>query len=76
MTRPFETDYSGAWRGHCKTRESAILAAMRHVVNNGYSHCTITDLTRGEIVARVSLSQDRRRATVEVVHPLKKGVGL
>jgi len=27
--RKFETDYAGAWRGYCNTRESAIIAATR-----------------------------------------------
>lgn len=70
--RPFETDYAGWWRGHCKTLESAIVAAVRHVVNDGYSRCTITNKETGEIVARVSLADSRKSATVTMVKALPK----
>lgn len=72
MKRPFETDYAGTWRGYCCTRESAVLAAMLHIVRDGYSRCTITDRRAGEVVARVRLSDDRRRAVVEVPAPFQK----
>lgn len=72
-TRPFETDYAGAWRGHAGTREGAILAAMRHVVRDGYARCTVTDKRTGEVVARVVVSGDRKRATVELPRPFKPG---
>lgn len=70
--RPFETDYAGWWRGHCKTLESAIVAAMRHVVNDGYTRCTITNKDTGEVVARVELSASRKSATVTMVKALPK----
>lgn len=72
MLRPFETDYAGAWKGHCKTRESAIMAAMRHVVMDAYTSATITDVRAGTIVARVRLSDDRKSAMVETAKPLRK----
>lgn len=73
MKRPFETDYAGAWRGHAATREGAILAAMRHVVRDGYTRCTITDKRTGEVVARVRISGDRHTARVETVRPMQAG---
>ena len=72
--RKFETDYAGAWRGFCKTRESAIIAAIKHVVNDGYTACTITDRETGSPVARVRLDSNRTRASVEVVKPFNRGV--
>lgn len=74
--RRFKTDYAGVWCGYCKTRESAIIAAAKHLVNDGYSRATITDRETGEDVARMSLSADRKKATITVIEPLKKGVGL
>jgi hypothetical protein len=74
MTRRFETDYAGAWRGHYNTRESAIGAAMRHVAEDGYSRCTITDKLTGMVVARVQvLGPSRHTATVEVLQAFKLG---
>ena len=74
-TRRFETDYAGAWRGFCKTRESAITAGMRHLVNDGYSRCTVTDrVTRG-VVARLAVDGTRRRVSVTLVEPLKGAIG-
>jgi hypothetical protein len=70
--RRFETDYAGAWRGHCKTRENAVIAAMRHIVRDGYSRCTITDTITGEVVARIRLTADRKSATVDAVQQFKK----
>jgi len=72
FTRMFTTDYAGAWSGHCKTRESAIVAAIKHIVNDGYTRATITNRVTGEDVARVRLSNDRTRAEVTVVKPFKK----
>lgn len=72
ILRPFETDYAGAWRGHCKTRESAIMAAMRHCVMDAYTRATITDVRNGEIVARVRLTDDRKSAVVETTKPMRK----
>lgn len=70
--RPFQTDYAGAWRGHCKTRESAIIAAAKHIVNDGYTRATITNLDTGQDVARIRLSADRMRAVIETVSPIKQ----
>ncbi len=72
MTRRYETDYAGAWKGHCKTRESAIMAAMRHVVNDGYTSATITDKQTGIVVAWVRLSADRKTASVDTITQLRK----
>lgn len=69
IARPFQTDYAGAWRGHCKTRESAMIAAVKHVVNDGYTRATVTDLRNGQDVARIRLSSDRQRAVIETVKP-------
>lgn len=69
MLRPFETDYAGVWRGHCLSRENAILAAMRHIVQDDYTSCTITDKRNATVVARVRLSADRRQAVVDVPKP-------
>lgn len=70
--RKFETDYAGAWRGFCKTRESAIIAGIRHILQDGYTTCTITDRETGMFVARVSLDPTRRRAVVETQKVIKK----
>lgn len=70
--RQYETDYAGAWRGHCKTRESAVIAAMKHIVNDGYTRCTITDKVAGKVVVRVRLSDDRKSAVVEAVTQFRK----
>lgn len=40
--RPYENDYSGAWRGHCKSLESAIGAAHKRLVAGEYRTCTIS----------------------------------
>jgi len=70
--RPFETDYAGAWRGRCKTRESAIIAATKHLVNDGYSVAVITNIDTGQAVARINLSGDRTRVVIDAVRPFKK----
>jgi hypothetical protein len=72
MIRRYETDYAGAWRGHCTSRENAIIAAMKHVVSDGYSRCTITDKVTTEVVARVRLGKDRCSAAVDVIEPFQK----
>lgn len=69
--RPFETDYAGMWRGHCKTRESAIQVAIKNVVH-GHSKCTITDITTGETIARISTTNRRRQVIIDVIKPLLK----
>ena len=70
IARPFQTDYAGAWPGHCKTRESAMNAAFKHITDDGYSRATITDLRTGQDVARLRRSKDGRHVTVETVKPL------
>jgi hypothetical protein len=73
IARPFETDYAGAWKGHCLTRENAIIAAMRHVVLDGYSRATITDLRNGQVVARIRMDEEHKlKAIVDVVKPFRK----
>jgi len=73
--RKFETDYAGAWHGYCNTRESAIVAATRHLVRDGYSKCTISNRETGEVVCRVELSPDRRQVIITAVRVFRK-VGL
>ncbi len=73
--RPFNTDYAGAWNGSCKTRETALIAAVKHIVNDGYSKATITDKRTGKDVARVSLDKGRRSATIDVLDaPFKRPI--
>jgi len=67
--RRYTTDYAGAWRGFCKSRESAIIAAVKHIVNDGYSRATVTDRETDRDVARISLSPDRKHAIIETVKP-------
>ncbi len=69
LERPFLTNYAGAWPGRCKTRESAMVAAVKHIVNDGYNRATITDMRTGQDVARIRLSSDRQRAVIETVKP-------
>ena len=73
--RRFETDYAGAWRGFCNTRESAIVAATRHLARDGYKRCTISDRETGETVCRVELSSDRRQVIITAVRIFRK-IGL
>jgi hypothetical protein len=70
--RKYETDYAGAWKGFCMTRENAIIAGIKHILKDGYKTCTITDRETGMFVARVSLDPTRRRATVETQKIIKK----
>lgn len=70
--RKYETDYAGAWRGFCKTRESAILAGIKHILQDGYTTCTITDRETGMFVARVYLEPTRKRAIVETQTNIKR----
>lgn len=70
--RPFKNDYAGIWAGHCSTRESALVAAMKHVIRDCCTRATITDTRTGEDVARIRLSADRKSGYVELVKPLKK----
>lgn len=66
MERPFETSYPGIFNGHAKTREGAIMAAMSHVVRDGYNRATITDKRTGVTVARVIVNADRTSCRVEL----------
>jgi len=70
-SRPFQTTYAGAFNGYSKTREGAIMAAMRHVVKDGYNRATITDRVRDVDVAWVTVNKDRTSATVQVAKALK-----
>ncbi len=72
--RNFETDYSGAWRGFCKSRESAIIAAIRKMVNEGYSRCTITNRETGQVAVRLERINPKQ-VIVNSVHALKRAVG-
>lgn len=67
--RPFETDYAGAWKGRCKTRAGAVKAAVRHLMEDGYSRCTITE--HGAKVARMSYDPTTRRVTIVFDQPIK-----
>jgi hypothetical protein len=70
--RPFKTDYAGAFPGRCATRESAIIAATKHLVQDGYTRATITNLNNGHDIARLHLNAARTQAIIEVVTPFKK----
>lgn len=70
--RRFRTDYAGCWSGHCLTRESAIIAAVKHIVRDGYTSATITDKETDQDIARVTISADRKRAVITAVNQLRK----
>lgn len=53
MIRQFKTDYPGSWHGYCKTRESAIKAATRRILEEGEVKVTIIDQFSNGIVAEV-----------------------
>ena len=72
-SRKFETDYAGTWRGFCKSRETALLAAVRHLVNDGYTACTITDRETNQVIARVRMEKGRKTATITTVSPFNRG---
>ncbi len=72
--RRFETDYAGAWRGHCNTLNSAIQAATRKLTDHGMQRATITDKLTGQTVVRLTMSHDRRSIHIEsdrIIHKLK-----
>jgi hypothetical protein len=73
--RKYMTDYAGTWRGYCKTRENAIVAATRHLINDGYTRATITDRETGGDIVRLALSGDRCKVTITTVTPLKNRIG-
>lgn len=70
--RRFKTDYAGFWSGHCLTRESAVIAAMKRMVRDCCTRATVTDLDTGIDVVRLTLSADRTRATVTAVEPFRR----
>ena len=47
------------------------MAAMRHVVKDGYNRATITDRVRDVDVAWVTVNKDRTSTTVQVAKALK-----
>ena len=71
--RPYMTDYAGAWSGHAKTREGAIKAAVKHILEDGYTKCSITK--DGESIAAVQVVRDRNgkavKAVIDVAKPFK-----
>lgn len=67
--RRYRTDYAGFWHGHCKTRESAIVAAVKRVINDHCSSATITDRETDTDIARIRISKDRKQAIVTVIKP-------
>lgn len=67
-SRPYVTDYAGAWRGHCKTRESAIIAAVKHMLTHCSNRCTIIG-PEGD-VARLRRHSDNRGVEIMAVKPL------
>lgn len=70
--RPFKIDYAGAFPGHACTREGAINAAGRHLVSDGYTAATITDIRTGHVVAQVRMSDNRKGYTVTTERQLRK----
>ena len=58
--------------GFCETRENAVIAATKHIVNDGYSRYTITDRETKKVVARLSLSADRRHVVINTVAPFRR----
>lgn len=75
MLRPFKTDYAGAFSGFCKSRESAIQAATKHILIDGYTKATITDTRSNEDVAFVRLDDTRTKVTIITVRKIRK-IGL
>lgn len=70
--RRYRVDYAGVWPGHCKSRESALQAAFRHLAADGYSHATVTDKHTGEDIARLTVSSDRKAVHVHTVTQLRR----
>ena len=71
--RPYKTDYAGAWCGHCLTRESAVIAAVKHMLTHYSNRCTITG-PEGD-VARLRRHHNNRGVDImaEKPFPVKKG---
>jgi hypothetical protein len=72
--RRYMTDYAGFWRGYCKTRESAIIAAIKRVVQDGGNRATITDRETNQDIVWITLSKDRKQAVIDTARPLRKGI--
>ena len=71
--RRFVTTYAGiARQGYCNSRESAIEAAVGHILEDGYSKCTITDRHTGLDIAWLELSRDRKAVRVTTVTIIQK----
>ena len=49
--RPFTTDY-GTTKGHCVSRESALIAALTKIIRHKLSHVTIEG-PNGKAIARI-----------------------
>jgi hypothetical protein len=71
-SRPFKTDYAGAWCGYAKTRESAVRAAHDHIMRDGYSRCTIVDLRTDEEAAWCRLGDDKRSVITHTARVIRK----
>jgi len=72
VERPFVTEYAGSGKGHCISRESALIAGYKHMVEGQYSRCTITNKPLDKDVARLHMSKDRKHIIVDVVDPFLK----
>jgi len=71
--RPFTTSYA-LWSGHCKTREGAIAAAIKHVLKDGYTTCSIENRDTGASVASVHVDSNRQGFSVKLAKPLNKAI--
>lgn len=71
--RPFRTSYAGVGKtGACGSRETAVNAAIGHIMSDGYSRCTVTDMRTNEDVAWLALSRDKKSVRVTTLHTIKK----
>ena len=71
MSYRYKTDYAGAFPGYCVSREGALKAASKHLIEDGYSRCTIIDLERDKEVAWVSISADRKTISIKTAAQMK-----
>jgi hypothetical protein len=63
--RFFKTEYASGQRpGYCKTLESATMAAMQHLMYDGYTSATISCTITGESVARLKMNDDRTKVQI------------
>lgn len=72
IIRRYETSYAGARSGYSNTRESAINAAIGHIVRDGYTAATITDRKTLEDVAWIKLADNKRSVLITTAHNIKK----